>query len=98
MDKELDDVIKICVSHFNLYEPDLYSSTRVGNVVLAKHLLWYILHIHYGYSINTISKCFFRTKRQVFNAIRKIRLGIDSQKFYKEIYNNLMFDVKNLKK
>lgn len=96
MDNILGEVTKLCLKHFGLDERDLYSSTRKGDKVLARHLLWYVLHVDYGISTGVLSREFFRTRRQIFNAINKVKNGIKKQKFYKEIYGNFAATLKEV--
>ena len=96
MDNILVEVTNLCLKHFCLKESDLYSSTRKGDKVLARHLLWYVLHVDYGVSTGVLSREFFRTRRQIFNAINKVKNGIKKQRFYKELYDNFVLTLKNI--
>ena len=96
MDNILGEVTRLCLKHFDLEEKDLYSSTRKGDKVLARHLLWYVLHVDYGISTGVLSKEFFRTRRQIFNAINKIKNGIKKQRFYRDLYDGLMENIKTV--
>ena len=97
MDNLIDKVSIICAKHFNIDERDLYSSTRKEDMVLARHFSWYILHVDYGISTGILCKEFFKTRRQVFSAINKIRNGIDKQKFYQELYESLKRSIEERK-
>lgn len=94
MDNVLDKITSQCAKHFGLDERDLYSSTRNEDVVIARHLLWYILHVHYNISTGLLSKEFFRSRRQIFNGICKIKNGIKRQKFYNELYKGFIEVIK----
>lgn len=96
MDNILVEVTNLCLKHFGLKESDLYSYTRKGDKVLARHLLWYVLHVDYNISTGVLSKEFLRTRRQIFNAINKIKNGIRKQRFYKELYDNFALTLKNI--
>lgn len=96
MDDILEKVTKLCLKHFGLEERDLYSSTRKGDKVMARHLLWYVLHVDYGISTGVLSKEFLRTRRQIFNAINKIKSGVNKQRFYKELYSNFVATLKDI--
>lgn len=88
MDNIIDKLTDACIVHFNLEQRDLHSSTRKENVILAKHILWYVLHSEFGISAGDISKEFYRTKRQVFGAIRKVKELVKKRRYYKELYNS----------
>lgn len=96
MDNNLEKITNLCLKHFGLKESDLYSSTRKEDKVLARHLLWYVLHVDYGISTGILSKEFFRTRRQIFNAINKVKNGIKKQRFYQELYNNFVETLKGI--
>ena len=94
MSKDIIEQLSIIVAkYFNLREPDLYSKTKKDKVVVAKQLLWYILHVDFNISVGILSKEFLRSKRNIFIAISKIRYGIKSQKFYQELYKNLKEEI-----
>lgn len=90
MDNIIDKLTDACIVHFNLEQRDLHSSTRKENVILAKHILWYVLHSEFGISAGDISKEFYRTKRQVFGAINKVKKGLKKKRYYKELYKSFM--------
>ena len=94
MDNIIDKLTDACIAHFNLEQRDLHSSTRKENVILAKHILWYVLHSEFGISAGDISKEFYRTKRQVFGAINKVKKGVKKKRYYKELYNSFMERIK----
>lgn len=95
MDNSFSLVInEICSRHFKIDERNLYSRCRFDEVVVARHILWYVLHVDMKMSVGKISKEFFRSKRQVFSAISKVKSGINKQKFYKELYEGFIQKLK----
>ena len=63
-------------------------------MILAKHILWYVLHSEFGISAGDISKEFYRTKRQVFGAINKVKKGLKKKRYYKELYKSFTESIK----
>lgn len=86
----IEKVSAICARHFNIDEREIYSKIREEDRITARHLLWYVLHVDFKVSTGVLSKEFFRTRRQIFSAIGKIRLRLKVQRFYREIYSSFM--------
>lgn len=84
----IDDVCKSTAKYFGFDESKLYSATKSGNVILAKHLLWHYLHYECGISVGKLSKSFYRSKRNVYFAVSKIKEGLKKQKYYQRIYES----------
>lgn len=90
MSKDIIERISFVTSkYFNLKVQDLYSKNKKSKVVIAKQLLWYILHTDLNISVGVLSKEFLRSRRNIFVAISKIRYGIKNQKYYQELYRSL---------
>lgn len=88
---------KICefIAHyFHIDENQMYGYSRKENIVMARHLAWYILHVDHKISTAILSKEFFRSKRVIFFGVNKIRNGIENQKYYRSIYNDFMEEYK----
>lgn len=75
----------LCAKYFHIKYTDLYSKKLGRTESLARHLLWYILHVDYGVPTSILSNEFFRTRRHIFFGINKIRQGVRLQKFYNDL-------------
>lgn len=94
MSKDIIERISFVTSkYFNLKVQDLYSKNKKSKVVIAKQLLWYILHTDLNISVGVLSKEFLRSRRNIFVAISKIRYGIKNQKYYQELYRSLKEEI-----
>lgn len=89
---------KLCefiANYFRIDENHLYGHSRKEDIVMARHLAWYILHADYKVPVSILSKEFFRAKRVVFFGINKIKTGISNQRFYRVVYEKFMESYKN---
>lgn len=84
-----DTVGKIC-NYFGVSEQDIINNRGTEPIVNARFFSWYILHYHHYYSTNQIAHLYCRTSRNVYCGMRKIRLGIESQPYYKKMYDDLL--------
>lgn len=85
--------LKDCiVKYFNIEIEDLYSTSRKGNYVIARFLLWYILHYEYGISSYVLAREYKKTRRNIMIALAKFRNGLNSQKYYKDLYNDFQIE------
>ena len=91
---EVNDIIEsVCVfsaKHFYINENELYGSSQKAEIVIARQMAIYMLHVNYGISSGVIAKTFFKTRRWVFKSIQKIQDGIKTQQFYRAVYSNFM--------
>lgn len=95
MDRRVEDMCSFASRYFSIKITDLYSKTRKGNCITAKHLIWFILHYEYGFKTSELSREFFRSRRDVFLGISKIKSGIKNQKYYKDLYEKFITEYKN---
>lgn len=91
----IDKASKSTAKYFGFEEIKLYSATKSGNVILAKHLLWHYLHYECGISVGKLSKSFYRSKRNVYFAVSKIKEGLKKQKYYQRIYEEYKNEMQN---
>ena len=89
-------VEEIVCNHYCIDQEILYSNSkqRSREETEALHVIWYILHRHYNMSYKKISKAYNKTQRNVEICIAKIRTGVNTQIYYKEIYNDIMDKIK----
>lgn len=95
MINKIDEIVSFAAKYFSVKVTDLYSNVRKSECITAKHLAWYILHYEYGVNTSLLAKEFYRTRRDVFLGISKIKNGIQKQKFYKDLYERFIEEYKN---
>lgn len=87
------DVSEACAKYFHIDEKKLYGRGVDRTTSLARHLLWYVLHVDYGIPTSFLSKNFYRTRRHIFFGINKIREGMKKQRFYKRLYDDFKNEI-----
>lgn len=90
MDNIIEEMSDFAIKYFKISKHELYDRNREGNKVIARHLLWYVLHVDYNVSTGVLSKEFMRSRRNIFISISKIRHWIKTQRFYKDMYNHFI--------
>lgn len=94
MKSNIADLCKFASRYFDVEENEIYSHSRTGNCVNAKHIIWYHLHVEDGMSVGKLAQEFFKTRRTIFMGISKIRNGIKTQRYYRDLYNNFITEYK----
>lgn len=86
--QDIDYLKDFLVRYFNISMEDLYSNSKKGNHVLARFLLWYLLHYEFGVSSYVLAQEYKKSRRNIMIALSKFRNGITTQKYYRDIYEN----------
>ena len=60
----------------------------------ARHLIWYLAHYHIPVVINELSLVFKRKPNTIKKGIAKIKFGIEHERYYQNIYNELIDKIK----
>lgn len=56
----------------------------------ARHFIWYMAHYHIPVVINELSLVFKRQPNAIKKGIAKIKFGIEHERYYQNIYNDLI--------
>ena len=56
----------------------------------ARHLIWYLAHYQIPVVINELSLVFKRKPNAIKKGIAKIKFGIEHDRYYRNIYNEIM--------
>lgn len=94
MEDNIKELCDFSCRHFGIKEEELYNRDKRENCVLSRYVLWYYLHYNMNVSISKLSLKFKKDKRTVFYGISKIKNGIKSHKYYRDIYNNFLDEYK----
>lgn len=90
MNKEVEKLCAFSEKYFDLNVTDLYGKSRKEKCVIARNIIWHEMHYRYNISVSNIAKEFFKTKRNVFYGISKIKNAIKKQRFYRDLYNKFI--------
>ena len=60
----------------------------------ARHFIWYLAHYHIPVVINELSLVFKRKPNTIKKGIAKIRFGVLHERYYQNIYNELIDKIK----
>lgn len=96
MDVVIDRLCAFAAKYFSINENDIYSRGRSMQCILARHIIWYILHYKHKIPSSVIADKFFRTKRMIFWAVSKIKYGVETQRYYKEVFDSFYKEYKSI--
>ena len=60
----------------------------------ARHFIWYLAHYHIPVVINDLSLVFKRKPNTIKKGIAKIKFGIEHERYYQNIYNDIIDKIK----
>jgi chromosomal replication initiation ATPase DnaA len=80
------DVMRIICQLCDITPDDIYSNTRVQNIVYARHLFSYLCRKELRLSLQTIGRIINRDHSSIINAVRKAQDLIDYDKQYRQLY------------
>ena len=60
----------------------------------ARHFIWYLAHYHIPVVINDLSLVFKRKPNTIKKGIAKIKFGVEHDRYYQNIYNELIDKIK----
>ena len=63
---------KIC-DKLNVTYEDAQSSTRIQEVVAARHSIWYVFHKEYGMTFTSVGKIFNKDHATIVHGVRKLK-------------------------
>ena len=93
--EELVRITEIVCKHFGCDKELIYE--KHGDYLsysTARHFIWYLAHYHIPVVINDLSLVFKRKPNTIKKGIAKIRFGIGHERYYKNIYNDLIEKLK----
>lgn len=96
---ETANLIEQCICKiYDIPVEYLYSDNRrpKRNHAECGHFVWYVLHYHFGYSINQLSRKYGRSPRHIKKSISKIKFGIQTQPYYQKIYSDIQLYIINI--
>ena len=88
-------ITEIVCEHFGC-EKDLISEKQ-GDYLrysTARHFIWYLAHYRIPVVVNELSLVFKRKPNAIKKGIAKIKFGIEHERYYQNIYNDLVEKVK----
>ena len=60
----------------------------------ARHFIWYLAHYQIPVVINELSLVFKRKPNAIKKGIAKIKFGIEHERYYQNIYNDIIDKIK----
>ena len=60
----------------------------------SRHFIWYLAHYQIPVVINKLSLLFKRNPNAIKKGIAKIKFGVEHERYYKYIYNDIMSKIK----
>lgn len=88
--KKVDEIESIICQYFQVREQDVINNSRIKDHTIARYFLWYILHYNLCLSSLTIARLYLRSARGIKVGLSKVKLRINTHKYYKNIYEDLM--------
>ena len=88
-------ITEIVCEHFGC-EKDLISEKQ-GDYLrysTARHFIWYLAHYQIPVVINELSLVFKRKPNAIKKGIAKIKFGVEHERYYQNIYNDLIEKLK----
>ena len=92
---ELVRIIEIVCEHFGCDKELIYE--KQGDYLrysTARHFIWYLAHYQIPVVINELSLVFKRKPNAIKKGIAKIKFGIGHERYYQNIYNDLIEKLK----
>lgn len=86
---EQKEVEKVISEYFSIDIKDIYSKSRKKNVILAKHLLIFILHDKENVSYSKLSIQFKVCTRNIQYIVYKMRSYVQYDKEIKKYFTNI---------
>ena len=92
--KEYAKLVRITGIVCEYFDCDKEMITEKGGDYLrystARHLIWYLAHYQIPVVINELSLVFKRKPNAIKKGIAKIKFGIEHERYYQSIYNDLI--------
>lgn len=88
-------ITEIVCEHFGC-EKDLISEKQ-GDYLrysTARHFIWYLAHYRIQVVVNELSLVFKRTPNTIKKGIAKIKFGIEHERYYQNIYQEITGELK----
>ena len=60
----------------------------------ARHFIWYLAHYHIPVVVNELSLIFNRKPNAIKKGIAKIKFGVEHERYYQNIYNDIITKIK----
>lgn len=81
---KIEEIIKFSCAYFGVSKDYILGHSINRDVAIARHIMWYVLHVKLGVPTSDLAKAFNRTRRNIFIGVDKIKSGCKKQKFYKD--------------
>lgn len=94
LNEQLVEIEQRVSDFFALPYNEVFSKSLRRELVLARHFTIYILHTHYGMSLNKLSYRYVCSRRNIEIACSNMRFSIEHDKKCRNYYNCLMQYIK----
>lgn len=95
MSTNISQMLDFTCRYFNLSKEYIMSRSINRDVAIARHIMWYVLHVEHKVPTSELAIVFNRTRRNIFIGIDKIRSGCKRQKYYKDIVRKFKEEYNN---
>jgi chromosomal replication initiation ATPase DnaA len=86
----IDQLIKRVCKKFKIHPSELKERTRRHSVTEPKHIIYYIVRVEYGYTVEETSSLFNNDHSSVSYCVKKIKGFMSVDQSYKELVNGLI--------
>lgn len=95
--ENLEDIERIVAEAMSVEVADIRGDSKCSDISTARHFVWYICRNEDIASMRDLIQGYRRLRRAIFHGIAKIRFGISTQSYYKNIYAKIC-DIREQKK
>lgn len=93
----LQDIEAIVAEAMGVDIAEMRSGSKCADVSTARHFVWYICRNENVTAMRDLTREYNRFRRAIFHGISKIKFGIRTQSYYKNIYAKIC-DIRERKK
>ena len=84
--KTLTGIEQVVATAMGVDVADIRGDSKCSDASTARHFVWYICRNEDIASMRELMREYRRLRRAIFHGIAKIRFGINTQSYYKNIY------------
>lgn len=90
MKRIIEQTVNFAADFFRLDKGLVCGQCKRKEYAMARHTVWYYLHVECKVPVSALSRYFSRTIRMIFFGISNIRNGLHFHRTYKDMYENFV--------